>query len=139
MNAICYHALVYASELAVVCSQKNGNNLVICNVASMAGILPQKEPIYASTKAAVIHFSRSMADVFPGKVRTNCVCPNAAQTGFGTSADTTGTKANAEFAKLMEQFIVPVDAVTDAMLRSIEDESLSGLLLGEDEISMQQR
>ncbi|KAI9009296.1 hypothetical protein DFJ74DRAFT_357883 [Hyaloraphidium curvatum] len=119
MTMINYHAVVYATELAIIEAKKRGTKLVVVNTASMAGLIPQKEPIYASGKAAVIHFTRCLGDLAPA-VRVNVVLPNAAPTpiflrGLGS-----------DFAKMMEKHMVTIDAVTEAMVRAIEDESMAG-------------
>ncbi|KAI9006762.1 hypothetical protein DFJ74DRAFT_376289 [Hyaloraphidium curvatum] len=111
MTTINYSALVYATELAIVGAKKSGKKLVVVNVASVAGLIPQKEPIYASGKAAVIHFTRCLADLAPA-VRVNVVLPNAAPTPLFMQG--TGS----EFHKMMQNHMVTIDAVSEAMLRA---------------------
>lgn len=99
MTMINYCAPIYATELAVVHSKKKGNKLVVVNVASVAGLIPQKEPIYASGKAGLIHFSRCLGYLAP-QVRVNNVLPNAAPTPLFLS----GT--DKEFLEMMKSNMV---------------------------------
>lgn len=58
----------------------NGSGVIV-NSASMAGWLPVPLPTYGLTKAAVLHFSRSIAHEFGRHgIRVNAVCPGVVET-----------------------------------------------------------
>jgi 3-oxoacyl-[acyl-carrier protein] reductase len=61
----------------------------IVNVASLAGVVPKRDMIhYATTKAAVISFTRHCAQAFaPYNVRVNCVAPGLTNTDLAQSAN----------------------------------------------------
>ncbi|KAF2897936.1 hypothetical protein ILUMI_08240 [Ignelater luminosus] len=64
---------------------KSGEEGIIVNTASPAGLIPFEEgPVYAATKSAIIHFTRSMGGKIryrETKVRVNAICP-----GFTTTS-----------------------------------------------------
>jgi 3-oxoacyl-[acyl-carrier protein] reductase len=61
----------------------------IVNVASLAGLVKKKDMIpYATSKAAVISFTRHCAEAFaPHNVRVNCVAPGLTDTELSRSAN----------------------------------------------------
>jgi 3-oxoacyl-[acyl-carrier protein] reductase len=61
----------------------------IVNIASLAGVVLKKNMIhYATTKAAVISFTRHCAEAFaPHNVRVNCVAPGLTDTDIARSAN----------------------------------------------------
>ena len=61
----------------------------IVNVASLAGIILKKDMVhYATTKAAVISFTRHCAEAFaPHNVRVNCVAPGLTDTDLAGSGN----------------------------------------------------
>ncbi|HMC65296.1 MAG TPA: 3-oxoacyl-ACP reductase FabG [Gemmataceae bacterium] len=69
----------------------------IVNISSIAGLVMKKNMIhYATSKAAVIAFTRSCSEAFaPYNVRVNCVAPGLTDTEMARSAD----------PKLLEQLV----------------------------------
>ncbi|KAJ3340795.1 hypothetical protein HDU93_006283 [Gonapodya sp. JEL0774] len=124
MTNINFISLCYATELAIVHWKRVGKKGVVVNTASMAGLIPQKEPLYAAGKAAVIHFTRCM-DQYAPQIRVNAVLPNASPTPLFLN----GFDSNSEFHRMMQQHLVTIDQVTDAMMRAIEDESLAARVI----------
>jgi 3-oxoacyl-[acyl-carrier protein] reductase len=61
----------------------------IVNVSSLAGVVPKRDMIhYATTKAALISFTRHCAQAFaPFNVRVNCVAPGLTNTELAQSAN----------------------------------------------------
>ncbi len=61
--------------------QKIKGNIV--NIASVAGLYPRKSSFeYALAKAAVIHFSKSLALLLAPKIRVNAIAPSYTWSGF---------------------------------------------------------
>jgi 3-oxoacyl-[acyl-carrier protein] reductase len=69
----------------------------IVNISSLAGLIKKKDMIhYATSKAAVIAFTRHCAEAFaPYNVRVNCVAPGVTETDMARNAD----------PKLIEQLV----------------------------------
>jgi NAD(P)-dependent dehydrogenase (short-subunit alcohol dehydrogenase family) len=61
----------------------------IVNMASLAGLVKKKDMIhYATTKAAVISFTRHCSEAFaPHNIRVNCVAPGLIETDMARAAD----------------------------------------------------
>ena len=61
----------------------------IVNIASLAGVVLKKNMIhYATTKAAVISFTRHCAEAFaPHNIRVNCVAPGLTDTDIARAAN----------------------------------------------------
>ncbi len=54
---------------------------VICNTASIAGLMPGRLYAYGAAKAALIHWTRSMAQALaPQKIRVNAIAPGIIRT-----------------------------------------------------------
>lgn len=81
---------VACTKLALPLMQPGGG--AICNVASLGGYAPSlPQAVYVSTKAAIIHFSRSCEGLAESHgVRVTCLCPSAIDTpglhGLGGAA-----------------------------------------------------
>jgi NAD(P)-dependent dehydrogenase (short-subunit alcohol dehydrogenase family) len=76
------HLSAYAIKLML--QQESGGHIL--NVASVAGLkATPKLPVYSATKAALIHYTRSLAAEFAGRrIRANVICPGAVQTALGS-------------------------------------------------------
>jgi len=74
--------IVTGTLLAIEEMKRSGRGGVIINIASMAGIFPQYQtPIYAATKAGIIHFTRSLAHLHSlYNVRVCALAPSFADT-----------------------------------------------------------
>lgn len=73
-----YFCSQYVAKLML--KQKSGN---IINMASIAGVHPRKDKfLYAITKAAMIHFSKSLALTLAPHVRVNAIAPSYTRTSF---------------------------------------------------------
>lgn len=61
----------------------------VVNVSSLAGVIKKKDMIhYATSKAALIAFTRNCAEAFaPHNVRVNCVAPGLTDTDISRNAD----------------------------------------------------
>jgi 15-hydroxyprostaglandin dehydrogenase (NAD) len=67
----------YGTQIAIQELKKNDKGGLIINTASAAGIYPQYHaPIYAATKAAVVHLTRSLKNLQKDfNIRVVAVCP----------------------------------------------------------------
>jgi NAD(P)-dependent dehydrogenase (short-subunit alcohol dehydrogenase family) len=91
MIDINFRAVVNGTQMAIIRMRKLKKPGVIINTASAAGIYPfPANPIYAATKAAVIHFTVSISQLTRKEgIRIGCICPVAINTNFLSSLDQT--------------------------------------------------
>jgi 15-hydroxyprostaglandin dehydrogenase (NAD) len=98
---------------------------VIVNVASIAGLYPMTPmPIYATTKAGVIHLTRSLQhwnQVY--NIRVNAVAPSFVETNLTAPLF---QKDSPVYDLVKNVKLIPIEWVVDAMIQAIEDDSLSG-------------
>lgn len=73
--------VVVGTRLVLALMQRGGGGVVVAT-SSGAGLVPLPfQPIYAATKAGVIHFVKSCAPLVESHgVRVNCVCPGLVDT-----------------------------------------------------------
>jgi NAD(P)-dependent dehydrogenase (short-subunit alcohol dehydrogenase family) len=76
--AVNYHSVFHMSKPAAEQMVRQGQGGSIVNIASVDGMLPCIGTSYDSAKAAVIHFTRSLAlDLAPHGIRVNGVNPGS--------------------------------------------------------------
>jgi NAD(P)-dependent dehydrogenase (short-subunit alcohol dehydrogenase family) len=76
--AINFHGVFHMSKPAAEHMVGAGGGGSIVNIASVDGMLPCLGTSYDASKAAVIHFTRSLAlDLAPHGIRVNCVNPGS--------------------------------------------------------------
>ena len=115
-------APMLATQLAIPGMQTTGGGAVV-NVGSTAGVGfgPHVSPEYSAAKAALIRFTTTLHDL--DGIRVNCVVPDWVATPRGIRERDALPPAERGPA------LVPLDAVTDAVVRFVEDESLAGRVL----------
>lgn len=113
-------AAMRATQLALEPMRRAGRGAVV-NVASTAGIESSRyrSPEYAAAKAGLLRFTTALGEVQPG-VRVNCVVPGWIAT----------ERAQAELAVMTAAeraaVPVPVDAVADAVVGLVTNETAAG-------------
>jgi NAD(P)-dependent dehydrogenase (short-subunit alcohol dehydrogenase family) len=127
MNVNLYSAMV-ASQCAARHMATHGGGSIINN-SSIAGIDAGAGVIaYRAAKAAVIHFSRSIAvDLGPYGIRVNCVAPAHIATAINTNYDMDGV---IKYTQPLPRHGVPND-VAEAVLYLASDRSaqVTGIVL----------
>lgn len=82
--AVNLEAPIYLSAAAIqtMLEQETGGHIL--NIASVAGLkATPKLAVYNATKAALIHYTRSLAAEYAGRrIRANVICPGAAPTSL---------------------------------------------------------
>ena len=98
---------------------------VIVNTASMAGLYPiPGDPIYPAAKAGVIHLTHSLGIYWSKwRIRVNCVCPGVVDTPLSRA---TARQENATARAAQPRTMMAPEAIAEAVLRFIEDDSQAG-------------
>lgn len=117
-------ALFLASKYAIPYLKETHGNII--NTASAGGIIGFPDAIsYATTKGAVISFTRAMAvDYAEAGVRVNAICPGTGETGM--------TKDLLEIDEVFQGFISPIPM---KRLGQPNDVANAALFLGSDQAS----
>ncbi len=124
--AIDLEAVIRCTQLEVQHLRRQGGDGVIINTASMGGLVPMPtSPVYAASKAGVIHFTRSLAYLANEGIRVNVICP--------TFTDTPLVRAGGEGAiELMKQEVGGIlrpEQVAEGVLELVRDDSRAGAVM----------
>jgi 3-oxoacyl-[acyl-carrier protein] reductase len=126
---------IYHSTLAVVPIMERQGGGVILNTASTAGIRPRPGLTwYNASKGWVITATKSMAvELAPKKIRVNCLCPVAGETGMlelFLGEDTPERRALFRASVPLGRLSTPLDVANAALwLASDEAEFITGVAL----------
>lgn len=126
---------IYHSTLAVVPIMEKQGSGVILTTASTAGLRPRPGLTwYNASKGWVITATKSMAvELAPKKIRVNCLCPVAGETGMLSQfmgEDTPERRAQFKSVIPLGRFSTPLDIANAALfLCSDEAEFLTGVAL----------
>ncbi len=75
MHDLNFHGTVHCCEASAEIMKRQGSGKIV-NVASQAGIIGSHGQSYATSKAAVIHYTRCLAaELGPVGVNVNCIAP----------------------------------------------------------------
>ncbi|MFI5695460.1 SDR family NAD(P)-dependent oxidoreductase [Kribbella sp. NPDC051586] len=120
--AVNLRAPMLATQLALPGMRAAGGGAVV-NVGSTAGLGfgPHVSPEYSAAKAALIRFTTTLAPL--DGVRVNCVVPDWVATERGVR------EREALPVEEHGADLVPLDALTDGVVRFVEDETLAGRVL----------
>ncbi len=124
--AINLEAVIRGTQLGVQFLRRQGGGGVIINTASMGGLVPMPtSPIYAASKAGVIHFTRSLAYLAAEGIRVNVVCPTFTDTPLVRAAG----DAAIEMMKREVGGILAPEQVAEGVLELIRDDSRAGAVM----------
>jgi len=118
-------APMLTTQLALEPMRRAGGGAIV-NIGSTAGLGfgPHVSPEYSAAKAALIRLTSTLAPLVEShRVRVNCVVPDWVATERGVRE----RAALSESERGPEQ--VPLETLTDAVVRFIEDETLSGRII----------
>ncbi len=119
-------AVIRGTQLEVQHLRKQGGGGVIVNTASMAGIIPQAgSPIYATAKAGVIHFSRSLGHLASENIRVNAICPSFTDTPMVRAA---GEAVMDAMRREVGGLLKP-ELIAEGVLKLIEDDTRAGAVM----------
>lgn len=124
--AIDLEAVIRGTQLAVQQLRRQGGGGVIINTASMGGLIPMAiSPVYAASKAGVIHFTRSLAYLADEGIRVNVICP--------TFTDTALVRQHGDvIVEQMKQEVgglLTPEQVAEGVLELIRDDSRAGAVM----------
>ncbi len=124
--AVDLEAVIRATQLEVQYFREQGNGGVIINTASMGGLVPMPtSPVYAASKAGVIHFSRSLAYLAAEGIRVNAVCPTFTDTPMVRVA---GEEAIEAMKREVGGILQP-EQVAEGVLELVRDDSRAGAVM----------
>ncbi len=124
--AVDLQAVIRAAQLEVQCFREQGGGGVIINTASMGGLVPMpNSPVYAASKAGVIHFSRSLAYLAAEGIRVNVVCPTFTDTPMVRVA---GEEAIEAMKREVGGILQP-EQVAEGVLELVRDDSRAGAVM----------
>jgi 15-hydroxyprostaglandin dehydrogenase (NAD) len=124
--AINLTAVIRGTQLAVQHLRRQGGGGVIINTASMGGLVPMpRDPVYAASKAGVIHFSRSLAFLANEGIRVNVICPTFTDT---PPMQRLGEEVLNEMKREVGGLVDPA-LVAEGVLELIRDDSRAGAVM----------
>lgn len=118
-------AVILGTRLGVRAMRGRGGGVIV-NTASMGGLRPMPNaPVYAATKAGVIHFCRSLAYLKDeANIRVNAICPSYVDTPLLHEFETAGTTAQMAAVGVLQP-----EAVAEGLLELIRDDSRAGAVM----------
>jgi NAD(P)-dependent dehydrogenase (short-subunit alcohol dehydrogenase family) len=124
--AINLLAVIRGTQLEVTYFRQAGRGGVIVNTASMGGLIPMPgSPVYAATKAGVIHFSRSLAFLGAEGIRVNAICPTFTDTPLVRRA---GEEAIEAMKQEVGGILTP-EQVAEGVLELVRDDTRAGAVM----------
>ena len=100
---------------AIPLLRKSGGGAIVTTGSELAYVAEQNISVYSATKAAVVHFTRCLAnDHGADGIRVNCVCPGPVQTpmlerGIKDSPDPALTRRRTEQTTILGRLGQPVE------------------------------
>lgn len=82
VNAVDYTGVILANKYAILRFLEQGHGGVICNLASMFGLVAVPSDVaYSAAKGGVVNMTRSAGTAYASQgIRVNCVCPGVINT-----------------------------------------------------------
>jgi 3-oxoacyl-[acyl-carrier protein] reductase len=110
---------------------KRSQGGAIVNIASSAGLgfTPHPGPEYAAAKAAVIRLTACLAPLQEEGVRVNCVAPYTVATAAVRRAAEDLATRGAELPPELQAPLLELEAVSDAVMSLLGDDSAAGQVL----------
>jgi NAD(P)-dependent dehydrogenase (short-subunit alcohol dehydrogenase family) len=125
--SIDLEAVIRGTQLEVQHLRQQGDGGVIINVASMGGLVPMADtPVYAASKAGVIHFSRSLAFLADEGIRVNAICPTYTDTAL---LHAQGEETVEEAKQLAGGGLLRPEQVAEGVLELVRDDSRAGAVM----------
>ncbi|MGB2694623.1 MAG: SDR family oxidoreductase [Dehalococcoidia bacterium] len=119
-------AVIRGAQLEVQHLRKQGAGGVIVNTASMGGLVPMPTgPVYAATKAGVVHFTRSLAFLSAEGIRVNAVCPSFTDTPMIQPA---GEEGRTAMSREVGGILRP-ELIAEGVLELVRDDSRAGAIM----------
>ena len=118
-------AVILGTRLGVLAMREEGGGVIV-NTASMGGLLPMPNaPVYAATKAGVIHFTRSLAYLKDeANIRVNAICPSYVDTPMLRRFETEEFRASAAQVGVLRPQLV-----AEGVLELVRDDTRAGAIM----------
>lgn len=126
--AVNTSGVVMGTRAAVEAFREHGEGGVVVNTASIAGLGPLPfDPVYAASKAAVIHFTKSCAILKElENVRVNAVAPGMVDTPIIAKTGDGTRPAKWLEPSLEGAVLLPPERIAEEVVRLIRDDTLAG-------------
>ncbi|HZR82843.1 MAG TPA: SDR family oxidoreductase [Candidatus Binatia bacterium] len=122
-------AVIIGTQIGISAMRRRGGGAIV-NTASLAGLSGYPpDAVYAATKGGVVMLTLSLAPLAESdRIRVNCVCPGATDTGMVRGP---GGAANAAFSAFIppDMPLLSPDDVAEGVLTLVRDDSLAGRAL----------
>lgn len=122
--SVNFEGAIYVAYLALhYMRAKNGRpgGSLLFTASSAALIPPKAVPVYAGSKAGVVHFSRCIADPFMKRgIRVNCLCPGFSETNIAGPGF---------FATFPQEHLMPIELYVKHVRDLIKDETANGKVI----------
>ncbi|HKS90824.1 MAG TPA: SDR family NAD(P)-dependent oxidoreductase [Tepidiformaceae bacterium] len=119
-------AVMDATRQEVMLMRESGGGVIV-NTASMGALVPMPDsPTYATAKAGVVHFTRSLAGLqAQWNIRVNAICPTFTDTPLVRRS---GDERLEELKAMVGGILQPED-VAAGVVELIEDDSRAGAIM----------
>ncbi len=122
-------AVIAGVQAAVPALRRRGGGVIVstASVAGLIGFVP--DAVYAAAKHGVVGLTRSLVPLKEeANIRVNCVCPGVVDTPMvRQGVDQMSPQERAQWEAMMSAMpLIPAQAVADAVLELIRDDSLTG-------------
>lgn len=122
-------AVILGTRLGALAMRETGGGVII-NTASMGGLLPMPyAPVYAATKAAVVHFTRSLAGLREEmNVRVNAICPSYVDTPLLWAGTEQQRRETEQRTAALGGALSP-ELIAEGVLELVRDDGRAGAIL----------
>jgi len=128
--AVNLQAVIGATYVEVPFLRKQGGPAVIVNTASMGGLVPMPtSPVYAATKAGVIHFTRSLAYLANEGIRVCAVCPSFTDTPMVRRGSEQQMAATFQAMTAEVGGILKPEQIAEGVLQLVKDDERAGAIM----------
>ena len=119
-------AVILCTQLALPLMQRGGGGAIVATASGAAFVPLPPQAVYAATKAAVVHFTRSCVPLQESHgVRVNCVCPGLVETPMLYES---GDGEIADWLRPIYDAVEPLapEVIANAVLELVRDDSRVG-------------
>lgn len=115
------------TRVAIELMSRTGGGVVVNMSSTLATAAAHPDPVYAATKAAVLHFTRLCAPYATSHgVRVNCILPGGVDTPIIAKTGAGGQPAEWLRERLSDTALLTPGAIAETVLALVEDDTRAG-------------